>query len=667
MSIKDCLNHLGIEPKQEGTQLVVDCPVCGKAMHCYIDSDTGLWHCKVCDGRGNTYILVKHHKPTATPAEIMETLNQFNLAAETTKQPPKAKNLSWLKDKLRRPTDQEIERLCKTKGVTVAALKYLEPWILKDDPVMLLPGYKPGQSKACGFLRVHLDGLLIKTNAGDKKYPIWGNWSLMGINRAKDTKAIIFAEGWRDALAAINAGYAAVASIGGTGWKADWLSVFKGKLVYVVPDADIPGVKSAKERAAAICGTAKEVRIVNLPYEVKEDKGQDLYDFLSDGGNLAELISKAAIHEAPPPSNRIVLKDDLPSTVAAEFEVQSGVAHTYNSIDAWSIYSDDQYQQVKDDKEIRLYIRKFLNRCYLKKKKKNETYYGKIKKQTSGYVKDILESLAAIPKIHILPSCKAPYSFDPQLDINSTIAMKNGLLDISDAKRPRLLPFTKKFYTFNYLPVNYDPAAIAPEWAKLLEFYFTNDDGTPDKMAQEVLHSWMKRWLLRITEPHKICAIIGEKRSGKSTIGRISCSLIGQPNISSITISSLSGPHGLHALMNKQLGVMWDAKVVGRTGDIAKAVEVMKNISGQDNISVNPKGRDMIDLAAMKLNILMIANEPADLRDSSGALASRFTFLKTTQSFMGQEDSTMENHVIKHELSGILNLILAALTCSAIM
>ena len=113
--------------------------------------------------------------------------------------------------------------------------------------------------------------------------------------------------------------------------------------------------------------------------------------------------------------------------------------------------------------------------------------------------------------------------------------------------------------------------------------------------------------------------------------------------------------------MNKQLGIMWDASITGRAGDINKAVEVLKNISGQDMIAVNPKNRDTIELPeGLPLNILMIANKIADLRDSSGALASRFTFLKTTQDFIGQEDPSMEQHVIKHELPGILNLIMAA-------
>lgn len=365
-------------------------------------------------------------------------------------------------------------------------------------------------------------------------------------------------------------------------------------------------------------------------------------------------------------SNKIVLRDDLPTTVAVKFEELSKVRHRYNSIDGFSIYSNDQYQQVKDDKEIETYILRFLSKCVVTKSKKEgkewTEHTEKLKKQSGGYIKDIMRALRSMKSVHILPSMKAPCSFNGALDPETTLALANGLLDLSDMRHPKMNPFTPNFYTFNYLPVEYDPTKKAPLWlGRCLSFYFTEDDpNVPDLIAQDVIHSWQKRWLLRIVNPHKICALIGKKRTGKGTIGRITCSLIGQSNVSAVTIASLAGAHGLYSLMNKQLGIMWDASVSGKFGDVTKAVEALKNISGQDNITVNPKNRDTIDLQSMPLNILMIANEPADLRDTTGALASRFTFLQTTQSFMGREDPTLEQQIIEHELSGILNLILAA-------
>jgi len=377
--------------------------------------------------------------------------------------------------------------------------------------------------------------------------------------------------------------------------------------------------------------------------------------------NKEELINTAELYELPVGDEIVLLDDAYPDTVAAAYEEQSPVSHHYNSIDGWSIYSDDKYQQVRDEKEMEVYLRRFIERCKIGIKKDDKFRLERLK-QTGGFIRDVMNALRALHTVHIKPSKKAICSFSGSMDPETTIAVKNGLLDLSDMSKPVLKPFTRDFYTFNYLPVDYDPGKTAPVWSdKLLAYYFHDKStGQPDTIASDVLHSWIKRWLLRVTEPHRICALIGRRRSGKSTIGRVVCNLLGQQNVSAITIASLAGNHGLYGLMNKQLGIMWDASVTGRQGDIGKAVEIMKNISGQDNITVNPKNKDVIDLQSLRMNIFMIANKVADLKDSTGALASRFTFLHTTQSFFGHEDPSIEAYVMENELPGILNLVLAA-------
>ena len=283
MSVNDLITRLGMEPRPEGSQLVITCPACGKVKHCHVDSGTGLFHCKVCGANGNPYQLIRLLQPSLQPREVFAILTQNGLADSTQaeKQPAKPKDLSWLRDKLRKPSASEIARVCKAKGLDAEALQSLSPYVHVTDPIMFLPGRNPGQAKAVGFLRVHLDGELIETKAGPQKCPMLGNWGLLGMAAAERADTIVFAEGWRDALAAIDAGHVAIANTGGTGWKAEWLPLFKGKTVYVVPDADKPGVESARKRAIEISRVAKEVKIVTLPYKVVETGGKDLFDFLT--------------------------------------------------------------------------------------------------------------------------------------------------------------------------------------------------------------------------------------------------------------------------------------------------------------------------------------------------------------------------------------------------
>ncbi len=282
MSVQTLLTELGLTMKSEGSQWIINCVGCGRGAKAHADKVTGLWHCKVCEAKGNPYQLVKLLDPNMTPKGIMGTLDRHGLADGTQKaEKPKPKDLSWLRDHIRKPVATEIERVCKAKDVDRDALLSFEPMVNKKDPIMYLPGFVPNKTKAVGLLRVHMDGQTIETANGPQKYPMLGSWGLMGLHAAVKAEVIIFCEGWRDALAAIEAGHVAIANTGGTGWRDEWLPLFKGKKVYIVPDADTPGVKAAKKRAEKITPVAAFCAIVALPYKVKEKQGMDLFDYLN--------------------------------------------------------------------------------------------------------------------------------------------------------------------------------------------------------------------------------------------------------------------------------------------------------------------------------------------------------------------------------------------------
>ena len=63
-------------------------------------------------------------------------------------------------------------------------------------------------------------------------------------------------------------------------WKDEWLPVFEGKIVYIIFDRDKAGVDGGNKAAERIATVAKEVYLVELPYEYTETNGKDLYDFM---------------------------------------------------------------------------------------------------------------------------------------------------------------------------------------------------------------------------------------------------------------------------------------------------------------------------------------------------------------------------------------------------
>jgi P4 family phage/plasmid primase-like protien len=256
---------------------------------------------------------------------------------------------------------------------------------------------------------------------------------------------------------------------------------------------------------------------------------------------------------------------------------------------------------------------------------------------------------------------------------NYILPLENCLLDISQDTQRQLEP-TEDFLTFNYLPIVYEPDAKCPHWTAFLgqifqkkqlssvktEWNSTADDFTEvyeavaDELSISILQEYMGLLLTPITRFQKILGIVGPRRSGKGTIGRIIRALVGKDNVASPTLASLTNEHGLQSLHHKTVALVGDASISGSGSDTFRAVERLKSISGEDSQQINPKGRAYIEVDRLKVRFVIMSNELQKLADPTGALAGRFIYLLTTQSFFGKEDVHLEAKLMA-ELSGIFN------------
>ncbi len=671
--VEGLLNELGIEiVRAEGQgHLLCVCHEC-QTRHLYINRDNGLWDCKKGCGSGNAFELVR--KITGKKDKhCFELLDRFGLNnAGNSGRKASPRDLSWFTCRLVQADRQVLKRFCRLKSISYDSLAKFGPMVHKTDPIVALPAYNRA-GKVCGYLRAGINGQPIKLKGGkQEKYPAIGSHGLCGLPWLLNEKPqrILFCEGWRDALAAVEAGFHATASTGGAStFKASWLELFSGKEVYIIMDADKAGQKAAKRAADKIVCVAEKAYIVKLPYEVRADHGGDLHDYLvRDGGDMDQLLAGALRYEPEDSLDVIRLKNDHPDTIAEAIDKycrqRLKIIHRYNSVDGWSRYVKDRYHKVEDEKEIEILIRRCLRRCCIKARQKQddgkvEIVYKPFKKKSHSFVKDIREFWLSLDGVYISPENRAPCSLNGKLDPDRTIALENGLLDLRNAGNPVLHPHTRQFYTFNYLPYSYAPQAQCPTWDWALGQYFQNEDGSADELVPDILHSWMKKWLLRDTSHQKIFVLLGRRRSGKGTIGRVINRLIGENNIVPLTISAIAKNFGLQPLINKQLGIMWDASIGAKNSTTREAVEILKSISGEDRFTIDRKHKEQLANVKLPLSILMIANKMVDLRDSTGALAGRFTYLETTGSFYGGEDPTIEDKLCE-ELPGIFNRVIAA-------
>lgn len=234
--------------------------------------------------------------------------------------------------------------------------------------------------------------------------------------------------------------------------------------------------------------------------------------------------------------------------------------------------------------------------------------------------------------------------FDDDPNPEYLMACANGLLDM---RTLQLVKPTPRLFATTALGAPWDPNAPEPTtWLSFLRSIWGDD-----KESIRALQQMFGYFLTPDTSQQKLFALVGPKRSGKSTIARILKALLGDDAVVNPTLGSLERPFGLAPFVGKMLAVIGDARLGGR-GDQAAVVERLLSISGEDPISIDRKNRDPINVR-LRTRVLLISNELPRLYDTSGALASRFLILTMTKSFYGEEDTLLERRLLQ-ELPGIL-------------
>ena len=169
--------------------------------------------------------------------------------------------------------------------------------------------------------------------------------------------------------------------------------------------------------------------------------------------------------------------------------------------------------------EGRLYA--FLSTCHLEEKKTHaivpfipdETKVQKVIKalEAAVYLSDRYDDGPQVGEWR-----NPPFWIDGRESGNDLIACRNGLLDL---ETKTLTPNSPAFFNVNTLPFGYDANAPTPKrWIKFLRELWPGDEGKQSRMTLQEIFGLM---LIADTSYQKIFLIIGPKRSGKGTIGRV--------------------------------------------------------------------------------------------------------------------------------------------------
>jgi putative DNA primase/helicase len=264
-------------------------------------------------------------------------------------------------------------------------------------------------------------------------------------------------------------------------------------------------------------------------------------------------------------------------------------------------------------------------------------------------VADVIQALAGYC---LLPGAVAPPSWvgvDGPVPAAEVLSCRNGLLHLPSfvAGSPNhLLVPTPHYFTLNSLDYDFDPHAPLPVcWLDFLDRLWPDD-----AEAISTLQEWFGYLLTADTRQQKILLIVGPRRGGKGTIGRVLRRLVGEANVAGPTLGSLGTNFGLWPLLDKSVAIVSDARLSGRT-DTAVITERLLSISGEDALTVDRKNLQPVT-TKLPTRFVILTNELPRLSDASGALAGRFNILPMRRSWYGQEDHGLTDKLLA-ELPGI--------------
>jgi P4 family phage/plasmid primase-like protien len=302
------------------------------------------------------------------------------------------------------------------------------------------------------------------------------------------------------------------------------------------------------------------------------------------------------------------------------------------------------YVGVADD-TVRAATWAFLEGCRVKDKDGNPQPFRPKPEAVSAAI-DALKAVTHLPPSREEPPRWLDGRAGP--DPLEVLPTRSGLLHLPTGE---LLPAMPELFTRNALDFSHEPGAPEPRrWITFLREVWPGEDEADCITA---LQEFMGYLLTPDTSLQKALLIPGPKRSGKGTIGRVMGKLVGEANTVAPSLNSFGrSDFGLEPLLAKQLAIVSDMRLSGRTDEAAVAENLLR-ITGEDRVSVNRKHRSALEVT-LRARFVVMTNEVPRFADRSGALVSRFIVLPMRQSFFGREDTGL-TAALMAELPGILN------------
>ena len=456
------------------------------------------------------------------------------------------------------------------------------------------------------------------------------DWMRAGVLNA--LTPLIIVEGTKQYLAAVTAlgsgsTYAAVGMQGCWGWSSDRAPSpdlvalpMQGREVIVLMDADVrdnPNVYDAAERLASVLKNlrgARDVRFVNL----------------SAQGSLGLDDVLAHLPEAERPSAMSSLIASAEAKLGPRPKTSSGRFVSFGSVLIEELALDICRQHelaIGPDREIWVY-RDGVYGC------ESDFLSGQIARRLGdAYRSTCVSSVKDVIKADLADRDRVI----PDQPDARWLNVANGMLD---PLTETLAPHAPEYLSIAQIPVEWDPEAKAPYYETWLA----------ERVGGQVqdLEESVSMMLDPSRVPPKALLLFGPSRSGKSTFQRLASAMVGERNVSSVTLHALAENRFASAnLVGKMLNTAADL-----SSQHVEDLAVFKMVTGGDRLTAERKGQQHFQFINQAM-LLFSANTIPSVGESSTAYLERIKPFEFGTSFAGLEDPGVEDALLQ-ELPGIL-------------
>jgi P4 family phage/plasmid primase-like protien len=438
-------------------------------------------------------------------------------------------------------------------------------------------------------------------------------------------RPVLIVEGASDVAAAYDLGYVAIGKPTAGGGGVELSKILTGRAVAIIGENDAGAGRKGMEKTFE---TLKK-HVQHLVKLMPPDTIKDLRAWVGRG-LTPDTLADAIAHGMTGSSSNL-LESTAPLDLAHRWLHERHWAEDLPLLrlyaDGWYRFDGAKYKHVNVKTYVRGDLYAFLTgKVVTKYHAKGETTLEPYE-ATAHRVNDIIDALALYCPVESDAPCwlddeEHPHSAD-------VITFVNGQLTIPDLT---LHPNTPKFFTLTAMPYDWEPSAQCPRWMRLLDEIFPND---PAKCA--LLQEWFGYNLVADTSQEKLMFFVGRPGAGKGTVIETLRAVLGHGQIASTSFDALVEPFGLQPLVGKLAAIMPDAHITQR-GDPAKALQVLKEISGRDSVSINRKNRDFLEDHKLPCRFTISVNSMPDLPDHERALDRRLLLLHFGEVFTGRED-----------------------------